>query len=133
MQLHKLCKETCITRNFYFGEIHRDPQETSKQKPTPYASFFTKFMQLHLNLPECRLSCDGGCNLPDRLSGAGAAPQPRVMRGFLLKVSFIAGLGGILYGYDMGIIAAALIFVRSSFVLSTQMEEAVVSVVLVGA
>lgn len=55
------------------------------------------------------------------------------MRGFLLKVSFIAGLGGILYGYDMGIIAAALIFVRSSFVLSTQMEEAVVSVVLVGA
>jgi sugar porter (SP) family MFS transporter len=55
------------------------------------------------------------------------------MRGFLLKVSFIAGLGGILYGYDMGIIAAALIFVRSSFTLSTQMEEVVVSVVLVGA
>lgn len=55
------------------------------------------------------------------------------MRGFLWKVSFIAGLGGILYGYDMGIIAAALIFVRSSFTLSTQMEEAVVSVVLVGA
>src|SRR6202522_856597 len=56
-----------------------------------------------------------------------------VMRGFLLKVSFIAGLGGILYGYDMGIIAAALIFVRTSFALSTQMEEIVVSIVLVGA
>src|ERR1700728_687186 len=56
-----------------------------------------------------------------------------VMRGFLLKVSFIDGLGRILYGYDMGIIAAALIFVRSSFTLSTQMEEVVVSVVLVGA
>ena len=48
------------------------------------------------------------------------------------RVSFIAGLGGILYGYDMGIIAAALIFVRSTFQLSTQMEEIVVSVVLVG-
>lgn len=33
----------------------------------------------------------------------------------------------------MGIIAAALIFVRSSFALSTQMEEVVVSVVLIGA
>jgi sugar porter (SP) family MFS transporter len=49
------------------------------------------------------------------------------------RVSFIAGLGGLLYGYDMGIIAAALIFVRSSFHLSTQMEEWVVSVVLIGA
>lgn len=54
-------------------------------------------------------------------------------RGFVWKVSFIAGLGGILYGYDMGIIAAALIFVRSSFSLTTQMEEIVVSIVLIGA
>jgi len=59
--------------------------------------------------------------------------NPQVKRGFLWKVSLIAGLGGILYGYDMGIIAAALIFVRSSFQLSTQMEEIVVSIVLVGA
>jgi sugar porter (SP) family MFS transporter len=51
---------------------------------------------------------------------------------FIWKVSLIAGLGGILYGFDMGIIAAALIFVRSTFALSTQMEEIVVSVVLVG-
>lgn len=48
-------------------------------------------------------------------------------------MSLIAGLGGILYGFDMGIIAAALIFVRESFALSTRMEELVVSVVLVGA
>jgi sugar porter (SP) family MFS transporter len=67
------------------------------------------------------------------LSNAVATPQPYVNRTFLLKVSFIAGLGGILYGYDMGIIAAALIFVRTSFALSTQMEEIVVSIVLVGA
>jgi sugar porter (SP) family MFS transporter len=48
-------------------------------------------------------------------------------------VSVIAGLGGILYGFDMGIIAAALIFVRESFSLSTRMEEWVVSSVLLGA
>ena len=61
------------------------------------------------------------------------ASQTKVKRGFIWKVSFIAGLGGILYGYDMGIIAAALIFVRDSFRLSTRMEEVVVSVVLIGA
>ena len=58
---------------------------------------------------------------------------PQVARGFIWRVSLIAGLGGFLYGYDMGIIAAALIFVRSTFGLSTQMQEFVVSVVLVGA
>jgi SP family galactose:H+ symporter-like MFS transporter len=58
--------------------------------------------------------------------------RPRVNRVFLWKVSLIAGLGGILYGFDMGIIAAALIFVRTTFSLSTRMEEVVVSVVLIG-
>src|ERR1700721_927061 len=58
--------------------------------------------------------------------------QPKVNSTFIWKVSLIAGLGGILYGFDMGIIAAALIYVRSTFSLSTQMEEVVVSVVLVG-
>jgi sugar porter (SP) family MFS transporter len=60
-------------------------------------------------------------------------PKSSVRRGFLLRVSFIAGLGGILYGFDMGIIAAMLDFVRESFALSIRMEEIVVSVVLVGA
>jgi len=59
--------------------------------------------------------------------------ETHVRRGFLGRVSLIAGLGGILYGFDMGIIAAVLVFVRESFALSTRMEEIVVSVVLVGA
>ena len=63
---------------------------------------------------------------------APATNQPRVNQAFIWRVSFIAGLGGILYGFDMGVIAAALIFVRTSFGLSTQMEEVLVSVVLVG-
>jgi len=48
-------------------------------------------------------------------------------------VSLIAGLGGILYGFDMGIIAAALIFVRESFHPSIQIEALIVSIVTVGA
>jgi sugar porter (SP) family MFS transporter len=59
--------------------------------------------------------------------------ETRVKRGFLWRVSFIAGLGGILYGFDMGVIAGAMVFVRDSFTLSTRLEEIVVSVVLVGA
>ena len=57
----------------------------------------------------------------------------RVNRGFIVRVSTIAALGGVLYGYDMGIIAAAAIFVKRSFLLSTFVEELVVSIVLIGA
>ena len=67
------------------------------------------------------------------MSDLEADPQTHVRPSFIWKVSFIAGLGGILYGFDMGVIAAALIFVRESFTLSMRMEEVVVSVVLVGA
>ena len=56
-----------------------------------------------------------------------------VNRAFLSKISLIAGLGGLLYGYDMGVIAAAMVFLRTSFHLSTQAESWVVSVVLIGA
>jgi sugar porter (SP) family MFS transporter len=58
--------------------------------------------------------------------------QPYVNQAFIRRVSFIAGLGGILYGFDMGVIAAALIFVRDSFHLSTVMQEVLVISVLVG-
>jgi MFS transporter, sugar porter (SP) family len=67
------------------------------------------------------------------LSDTTVASQIRVSSSFIWRVAFIAGLGGILYGYDMGIIAAALIFVRDSFHITIQMQEIVVSIVLVGA
>ncbi len=59
--------------------------------------------------------------------------SPRVNRGFILRISSIAALGGVLYGYDMGIIAAAALFVKHTFTLSALMEELVVSIVLIGA
>jgi sugar porter (SP) family MFS transporter len=67
------------------------------------------------------------------VSDSGPWAPPRVNRGFILRISSIAGLGGVLYGYDMGIIAAAAIFVKRTFALSTLMEELVVSIVLIGA
>ena len=62
-----------------------------------------------------------------------AGVQPYVNQAFIRRVSFIAGLGGILYGFDTGVIAAALIYVRDSFHLSTVMQEVLVNAVLVGA
>lgn len=67
--------------------------------------------------------------MPDRVAPA----LPSVNRAFILRISSIAALGGVLYGYDMGIIAAAAIFVKRTFALSTLMEELVVSIVLIGA
>jgi sugar porter (SP) family MFS transporter len=61
-----------------------------------------------------------------------AATLPYVNQAFIRRVSFIAGLGGILYGFDMGVIAAALIYVRDSFHLSTMMQEVLVIAVLIG-
>jgi sugar porter (SP) family MFS transporter len=67
------------------------------------------------------------------VSDSAPSAPPRVNRGFILRISSIAGLGGVLYGYDMGIIAAAAIFVKRTFALSTLMEELLVSIVLIGA
>lgn len=45
----------------------------------------------------------------------------------------VAALGGLLFGYDTGVISGAILFIKSQFSLSTAMEEIVVSAVLVGA
>jgi sugar porter (SP) family MFS transporter len=70
---------------------------------------------------------------PSAVDRTIVAPTTAVRQSFLWRISFIAGLGGILYGFDMGVIADALVFVRESFTLSTWMQEVVVSIVLVGA
>ncbi len=45
----------------------------------------------------------------------------------------VAALGGLLFGYDTGVISGAILFITEQFSLSTTMEEIVVSAVLVGA
>jgi sugar porter (SP) family MFS transporter len=48
-------------------------------------------------------------------------------------ISATAALGGLLFGYDTGVISGALLFIRTAFHLSTGGESIVVSIVLVGA
>ena len=45
----------------------------------------------------------------------------------------IAALGGLLFGYDTGVISGAILFIKTQFSLSSTMEEIVVSAVLIGA
>jgi SP family galactose:H+ symporter-like MFS transporter len=45
----------------------------------------------------------------------------------------VAAIGGLLFGYDTGVISGAILFIKKQFSLSATMEEVVVSAVLAGA
>ena len=55
------------------------------------------------------------------------------VKGFVYFAVAIAAIGGLLFGYDTGVISGAMIFITRQFSLSSTMEEIVVSAVLVGA
>src|SRR5579875_2922956 len=63
---------------------------------------------------------------------AGAAARAPSNK-FVYVAAAFAALGGLLFGYDTGVISGALIFIEKTFALSTFHQELVVSVVLVGA
>src|SRR5438093_7071735 len=52
---------------------------------------------------------------------------------FVFIAALFAALGGLLFGYDTGVISGALIFIKREFGLTTVAEEIVVSGVLLGA
>jgi SP family galactose:H+ symporter-like MFS transporter len=75
-------------------------------------------------MPQPKINSDAAENLSARQGES---------TGFVYIAAAIAALGGLLFGYDTGVISGALIFVQKSFALSTFHQELVVSVVLVGA
>ena len=52
---------------------------------------------------------------------------------FVYFAAAFAALGGLLFGYDTGVISGAVIFIKKDFLLATFPQELVVSVVLAGA
>jgi sugar porter (SP) family MFS transporter len=51
---------------------------------------------------------------------------------FVYLATAVSGLGGMLFGYDIGVISGAILFVKRAFGLSPILEEVVVSSVLLG-
>lgn len=51
----------------------------------------------------------------------------------ILLVSSIAALAGLLFGFDTGIISGALLFIKHTFPVTTDMQEWIVGSVLIGA
>jgi len=52
---------------------------------------------------------------------------------FVYIAAAFCALGGMLFGYDTGVISSAILFLKKYFALSPTMEEVVVSIALVGA
>jgi SP family galactose:H+ symporter-like MFS transporter len=52
---------------------------------------------------------------------------------FVIIAAAISALGGLLFGYDTGVISGAILFIKQDFLLSSMAEELVVSSVLFGA
>jgi SP family galactose:H+ symporter-like MFS transporter len=59
--------------------------------------------------------------------------ETRKQERFVRIIVAVAALGGLLFGYDTGVISGAILFIKKSFSLSDQLQEVVVSAVLVGA
>lgn len=55
------------------------------------------------------------------------------LKGFVYVAVGVAAIGGLLFGYDTGVISGAILFIQKQYGLSSTMEEVVVSSVLVGA
>lgn len=55
------------------------------------------------------------------------------LKGFVYVAVGVAAIGGLLFGYDTGVISGAILFIQKQYALSATMEEVVVSSVLVGA
>ncbi len=53
--------------------------------------------------------------------------------GTLVRVSVIAAIGGLLFGYDTGVISGALLFIKTDLHASTFQQQAIVAVLLLGA
>jgi len=62
-----------------------------------------------------------------------AGGRKTVINRFVYIAVAIAALGGLLFGYDTGVISGAILFIKVDFSLSPTMEEIVVSAVLLGA
>lgn len=59
--------------------------------------------------------------------------KPERNRPFAILMATFAGIGGFLFGYDTGVISGAILFMAKQYHLSSVQQEAVISILLLGA
>jgi SP family galactose:H+ symporter-like MFS transporter len=69
----------------------------------------------------------------DNVKTRSAEPKRSGLTPFVLIAVAVAAVGGILFGYDTGVISGAILFITGDFALSSTLEEVATSSVLVGA
>ena len=70
------------------------------------------------------------------MSSQGTVPEGgtgEVKRGVVYRAAAVAALGGLLFGYDSGVVSGALLFIREDFNLGPFGQSVVVSIMLIGA
>ncbi|HEY3358380.1 MAG TPA: sugar porter family MFS transporter [Polyangia bacterium] len=65
-----------------------------------------------------------------RLAGSGGRTR---RRGYVILLAAVAATGGLLFGYDTGVISGALLFLRTEFHLGPTAQGIVTAIVLLGA
>ena len=75
----------------------------------------------------------GGISISSALEERShAACKSACMRAYVLLVASIAALGGLLFGYDTGVISGAILFISKEFALDNRLQAFTISVVLIG-
>ncbi|HEX7170624.1 MAG TPA: MFS transporter, partial [Rubrobacter sp.] len=67
------------------------------------------------------------------MSAGSASAGSAERRKFVNRAAAITATGGLLFGYDTGVISGALLFIRQDFELTSFLEGIIVSFLLVGA
>ncbi|WP_345374945.1 sugar porter family MFS transporter [Frondihabitans cladoniiphilus] len=62
-----------------------------------------------------------------------APVSPKARRAFIRNVAVMAAIGGMLFGYDTGVISGALLYIKPAFHLDAAAEGLVTSILLIGA
>lgn len=61
------------------------------------------------------------------------ARESSKQRWLLSIISIVAAIGGLLFGYDTGVISGAILYIKQEFVITTGQEELIIAMVSLGA